>query len=56
MSGIYNEDRMKCRTNIQQLNTLFDMGKQLEGTVDNLTVGTGNIIVTPMDGYIQITY
>lgn len=30
MTEIYDKDRMNCHTNVQQLNTLFEMGKQLE--------------------------
>ena len=39
MTDIYNKDRMQCRTNIQQLNTLFEMGKQLEGKVNEFDMG-----------------
>lgn len=33
MTEIYDSNRMKCHTNIQQLNTLFEMGKQLEDSL-----------------------
>ena len=38
MTDIYNKDRMKCRTQLQIDNTLFEMGKQLEGVVNEITV------------------
>ena len=57
MTEIYDKNRMVVRTNIQQLNTLFTMGKELEGTVDGkqdkLIAGDGIIIngnVISVDG------
>ena len=35
MTQIYDKDRMKVRTNVQQLNTLFVMGQEMEGKVDD---------------------
>lgn len=54
MTGIYDKDRMKCRTNIQQLNTLFDMGKELESKVDEKSYD--GITITPTDYGINIDY
>lgn len=35
MTEIFDKDRMKVRTNVQQLNTIFIMGQELEGKVDD---------------------
>lgn len=40
MTEIYDKDRMNCHTNVQQLNTLFEMGKQLEDALIE-SQGTG---------------
>lgn len=53
MTEIYDKNRMKCRTNIQQLNTLFEMGKELEGKVDSSPVS--NFDVEFFDDYLQLT-
>ena len=57
MTEIYDKNRMVVRTNIQQLNTLFTMGQELEGIVDGkqdkLIAGDGIIIngnVISVDG------
>lgn len=53
MTEIYDKNRMKCRTNIQQMNTLFEMGKELEGKVDSSPVS--NFDVEFFDDYLQLT-
>lgn len=39
MTEIYDKNRMKVRTNLQQVNTLFEMGKELEQRVDEYMPG-----------------
>lgn len=46
MTEIYDKERMKCRTNIQQLNSLFEMGKQLECVVDEMNTGGRTMMST----------
>lgn len=51
---IYDKDRIKCRTFIESINSLFCMGKELEAEV-NSTLPTG-INITPTDYGISINY
>lgn len=39
MTEIYDKSRMNVRTNVQQVNTLFEMGKELEQRVDEYMPG-----------------
>lgn len=36
---IYNKDRLKCRTFIESINSMFDMGAELEQRVDEYMPG-----------------
>lgn len=51
---IYEKNKFKCRTNVQQVNTLFNMGKELEEKVKGvLPLG---VTITPTDYGITIDY
>lgn len=52
--AIYDKNRIRCRTFIESLNSLFCMGKELESKV-NSVIPSG-VIVTPTDFGITIEY
>lgn len=48
---IYDKYRFKCRTNVQQVNTLFRMGKELEDKFDSIGQGA---VLRAEDGYYNL--
>jgi len=52
MAEIYDKNKFKCRTNVQQVNTLFKMGEELE----NWVVANDGIAITTTSFGITIDY
>lgn len=54
--NIYDYDRMKKRTFIEQVNELFDMGSELEDALNQAVIESGGVIIEDKDTYFTIVY
>lgn len=54
--NIYDYDRMKKRTFIEQVNELFDMGSELEDALNQAVIEAGGVIIEDKDTYFTIVY
>ena len=53
-NDIYDSDRMRKRTTVEQINELFDMGSELEDALNQAVIEAGGVVIEDKDTYYTI--
>ena len=55
-NDIYDSDRMRKRTTVEQINELFEMGSELEDALNQAVIEAGGIVIEDKHTYFTIVY